>query len=126
VGTIITCCSITAICHYRSWTEWVNFVLGCWTVISPYALGFEALPSATLVHIALGICIAANAAIQLICELGTKISEQPQNEPFGRKETGRQPGDWFSSNMTGSGTIVGCAVPCVWSCCNVLTAIARH
>ncbi|KAB2658004.1 SPW repeat protein [Brucella tritici] len=82
VGTIIICCSITAICHYRSWTEWVNFVLGCWTVISPYALGFEALPSATLVHIALGICIAANAAIQLICEPGTKTSEQPQNEPF--------------------------------------------
>ncbi|WP_374864556.1 SPW repeat domain-containing protein [Brucella cytisi] len=72
VGTVVVCCSVVAICHYRTFAEWINFVLGCWIVVTPYALAFETQFTVTLVHVVLGSCISVNAAAQLICEKRTR------------------------------------------------------
>ena len=71
VGLLIACCSAMALYRYGSWTEWSNVTLGSWAIVSPYLLGFAAAPAATWTSIAVGICVATIATMQLVA--GRKV-----------------------------------------------------
>ena len=65
VGTLIACCAAVALYRYGAWTEWSNIALGCWAVISPFALGFTTEPGPTWSLILVGGCVASVAAMQI-------------------------------------------------------------
>ena len=66
VGLLIASCSIMALYQYGSWAEWSNVSLGSWAIVSPFVLGFAATPEATWTSIAVGICVATIATMQLL------------------------------------------------------------
>jgi hypothetical protein len=66
VGLLIAYCSTVALYRYSSWTEWSNVTLGSWAIVSPFVLGFAAAPGATWTCIAVGICVATIATMQLL------------------------------------------------------------
>lgn len=44
---------------------WVNVILGIWTIISPWVLGFSAIQAATINGVIFGIAIVVLAAIRV-------------------------------------------------------------
>ncbi|RCS21901.1 hypothetical protein DUT91_21055 [Phyllobacterium salinisoli] len=65
IGTLIVCCSAMALYRYEAWTEWSNLILGCWTVIAPFLLGFGSAQTPMWTHVVVGLCVATIAAMQL-------------------------------------------------------------
>jgi hypothetical protein len=63
-GAAIAVISIAAIIAFSNWEEWLNFLLGCWLIASPWVLGF-AHTKAMHVSIALGAMVAFLAALEL-------------------------------------------------------------
>src|SRR5947199_4934511 len=47
------------------WEEWINLLLGLWVLVAPWALGFAESVGAMGNHVAVGIVVAALAAIEL-------------------------------------------------------------
>ena len=47
LGILIAAAALIALFRVMAWEEWVNVVLGMWLVISPWALGFNALATVT-------------------------------------------------------------------------------
>jgi hypothetical protein len=66
VGALIAYCSTAALYRYRTWTEVSNFTLGSWAAASPFVLGFASAPVTTWASIAVGICVATIATLQLL------------------------------------------------------------
>jgi hypothetical protein len=64
-GTLIACCSAAALYRHQAWADWSNLVLGGWTVAAPFLLGFGPETPAWM-HVAVGSCAAAIAALQLL------------------------------------------------------------
>ena len=43
VGILVTFFAISALAEFQLWKEWVNILLGAWTLISPWLLHFSDL-----------------------------------------------------------------------------------
>ena len=65
LGIVIFVIAVAAASALREWEEWVNCVLGLWTIVAPWILGFAAAKGAMWTHVAVGIAVAVLAAIEL-------------------------------------------------------------
>ncbi|MCC6889364.1 MAG: SPW repeat protein [Hyphomicrobiales bacterium] len=63
-GIAIMVLSIAALAAFATWEEWLNLIIGLWVVVSPWVLGF-ADTTAAMVALAVGILVAAIAAVEL-------------------------------------------------------------
>jgi hypothetical protein len=63
-GAAITAISIAAMLAFSDWEEWLNLLLGLWSIVSPWALGFMHT-TAMHVSIGLGTMVAFVAALEL-------------------------------------------------------------
>ena len=66
VGALIAYCSAVALYRYRPWAEWANLTLGAWAIIAPFVFGFGSAPAPTWTSIAVGLCVASIATMQLL------------------------------------------------------------
>jgi uncharacterized membrane protein len=62
VGAAITVFAAAALYAFNEVEEWGNLVLGLWTLIAPWVLGFSAVTTALWVHVVAGIVVAVLAA----------------------------------------------------------------
>ena len=63
-GAVIVALSIAALAAFAVWEEWLNLVIGLWLIVSPWLLKFQGT-RAMRVDVAIGIIVAALAAIEL-------------------------------------------------------------
>jgi uncharacterized membrane protein len=65
VGVAATLIAGAALFAFHRVEEWANVVLGLWTVIAPWTLGFSAVAAAMWVHVLAGIVVVILAAVNL-------------------------------------------------------------
>ena len=63
-GLAIAILAIPALAAFAVWEEWLNLVVGFWTLVSPWVLGFQGTTAMT-VHVVIGAAVAILAAIEL-------------------------------------------------------------
>jgi len=63
-GVAIAALAIAALAAFAVWEEWLNLIVGLWTLVSPWVLGFQGTTAMT-VHVAIGAAVAILAAIEL-------------------------------------------------------------
>jgi hypothetical protein len=63
-GIIIAILAIAALAAFAVWEEWLNLIVGLWTLVSPWILGFQGTTAMT-VHVIVGAAVAVLAAIEL-------------------------------------------------------------
>src|SRR5437868_3466597 len=63
-GIVIAVLAIAALAAFTVWEEWLNLIVGLWTLISPWVLGFQGTTAMT-VHVLIGIAVAILAAVEL-------------------------------------------------------------
>ena len=63
-GIIIVILAIAALAAFAVWEEWLNLIVGLWTLVSPWVLHFQGTRAMT-VHVIVGIAVAILAAIEL-------------------------------------------------------------
>ncbi|MBR0796893.1 SPW repeat protein [Bradyrhizobium jicamae] len=63
-GIVIAIIAIAALAAFAVWEEWLNLIVGLWTMVSPWVLGFQGTRAMT-VHVVIGIAVAILAAIEL-------------------------------------------------------------
>jgi hypothetical protein len=63
-GIVIAALAIAALAAFAVWEEWLNLVVGLWTLVSPWVLGFQGSKAMT-VHVVIGAAVAILAAIEL-------------------------------------------------------------
>src|ERR1700704_4992747 len=63
-GIVIAALAIAALAAFAIWEEWLNLIVGLWTLVSPWILGFQGTPAMT-VHVLIGAAVAILAAIEL-------------------------------------------------------------
>ena len=63
-GIVIAVISIAALAAFAVWEEWLNLIVGLWTLVSPWVLGFQGTRAMT-VHVIVGLLVAILAAIEL-------------------------------------------------------------
>jgi hypothetical protein len=63
-GIIIAVLAIAALAEFAVWEEWLNLLVGLWTLVSPWLLGFQGT-RAMIVHVIIGAAVAVLAAIEL-------------------------------------------------------------
>ncbi len=64
-GIVIAVLAIAALAAFAVWEEWLNLIVGLWTLVSPWVLGFHAETKAMTVSAIVGIAVAVLAAIEL-------------------------------------------------------------
>src|SRR6185437_219161 len=64
-GIAIAALAIAALAAFAIWEEWLNLVVGLWTLVSPWILGFQATTKATTVCVVVGILVAVLAAVEI-------------------------------------------------------------
>jgi formate hydrogenlyase subunit 3/multisubunit Na+/H+ antiporter MnhD subunit len=64
-GIIIVILAIAALAAFAVWEEWLNLIVGLWTLVSPWVLAFQANRTATTVHVIVGVVVAILAAVEL-------------------------------------------------------------
>src|SRR3954466_9311052 len=64
-GIVIAVLAIAALAAFAVWEEWLNLIVGLWTLIAPWVLGFHGNRTAMTVHVVIGIAVAVLAAIEL-------------------------------------------------------------
>lgn len=64
-GIVIAVLAIAALAAFAVWEEWLNLIVGLWTLIAPWVLGFHGDSKAMMVHVIVGIAVAVLAAIEL-------------------------------------------------------------
>ena len=57
VGILLIAAAVGAIFVPRAWEEWTEVVLGLWLAVSPWALGFNTLPNATVSTAVTGVVV---------------------------------------------------------------------
>jgi hypothetical protein len=62
-GIVIAVLAIAALSAFAVWEEWLNLIVGLWTLVSPWVLGFEG--KAMTVTAIIGVIVAILAAIEL-------------------------------------------------------------
>jgi SPW repeat-containing protein len=63
-GLVIAILAIAALAAFAVWEEWLNLVVGLWTLVSPWVLGFQGTTAMT-VHVVIGAAVAVLAAIEI-------------------------------------------------------------
>jgi SPW repeat-containing protein len=63
-GIIIVVLAIAALAAFAIWEEWLNLIVGLWTLVSPWVLGFQGTREMT-VCVVIGAIVAILAAIEL-------------------------------------------------------------
>jgi len=63
-GIAIAALAIAALAAFAIWEEWLNLIVGLWTLVSPWVLGFQGTTAMT-VHVVIGAAVAIIAAIEL-------------------------------------------------------------
>ena len=63
-GLAIAILAIAALTAFAVWEEWLNLVVGLWTLVSPWVLGFQGTTAMT-VHVVIGAAVAILAALEL-------------------------------------------------------------
>jgi hypothetical protein len=63
-GIVIAVLAIAALAAFAVWEEWLNLIVGLWTMVSPWVLGFQGTRAMT-VSVVIGIAVAVLAAIEL-------------------------------------------------------------
>ncbi|SDI44223.1 MULTISPECIES: SPW repeat protein [Bradyrhizobium] len=63
-GLVIAILAIAALAAFAVWEEWLNLVVGLWTLVSPWVLGFQGTTAMT-VHVLIGAAVALLAAIEI-------------------------------------------------------------
>lgn len=63
-GIAIVILALAALAAFAVWEEWLNLVVGLWTLVSPWVLGFQGTAAMT-VHVVIGAAVALLAAIEL-------------------------------------------------------------
>ncbi|WP_051386621.1 SPW repeat protein [Bradyrhizobium sp. ARR65] len=64
-GIAIVVLAIAALSAFAVWEEWLNLIVGLWTLISPWVLGFHASTTPMTVHVIVGALVAILAAVEL-------------------------------------------------------------
>src|ERR1700752_1259173 len=64
-GIVIAALAIAALAAFAVWEEWLNLIVGLWTLVSPWVLGFHAETKAMAVSVIVGVAVAVVAAIAL-------------------------------------------------------------
>jgi hypothetical protein len=62
-GIVIAVLAIAALSAFAVWEEWLNLIVGLWTLVSPWVLGF--VGKAMTVTAIIGVIVAILAAIEL-------------------------------------------------------------
>jgi predicted MFS family arabinose efflux permease len=55
VGAAIFILAAAAIWAFQKWEEWINVLLGLWLIVSPWALGFNTMPTPLWNQIIVGV-----------------------------------------------------------------------
>jgi hypothetical protein len=63
-GIVIVVLALAALAAFAIWEEWLNLIVGLWTLVSPWVLGFQGTKAMT-VHVIIGIAVAVLAAIEI-------------------------------------------------------------
>jgi len=63
-GIVIAALSIAALTAFAVWEEWLNLIVGLWTIACPWVFGFQGTTAMT-VHVVIGVLVAALAAAEL-------------------------------------------------------------
>jgi hypothetical protein len=63
-GIAIAVLAIAALAAFAVWEEWLNLIVGLWTLVSPWVLGFQGTTAMT-VAVVIGAAVAVLAAIEL-------------------------------------------------------------
>jgi hypothetical protein len=63
-GIAIAVLALAALAEFAVWEEWLNLIVGLWTLASPWILGFQGTTAMT-VHVLIGAAVALLAAIEL-------------------------------------------------------------
>ena len=63
-GLVIAILAIAALAAFAVWEEWLNLIVGLWTMVSPWVLGFQGTTAMT-VHVLIGAAVAVLAAIEI-------------------------------------------------------------
>jgi SPW repeat len=64
-GIIIVVLAIAALAAFAIWEEWLNLIVGLWTLVSPWVLGFQGNRQEMTVCVVIGVIVAVLAAIEL-------------------------------------------------------------
>ena len=64
-GIVIAVLAIAALAAFAVWEEWLNLIVGLWTLVSPWLLGFQGSSAAMKVHVVIGAAVAILAALEL-------------------------------------------------------------
>jgi hypothetical protein len=64
-GGIIVVLSIAALSAFAEWEEWLNFIVGLWVLVSPWALKFSDRTNALRAAVVIGAIVAVIAAVEL-------------------------------------------------------------
>jgi SPW repeat len=64
-GIVIAVLAIAALAAFAVWEEWLNLIVGLWTLVSPWVLAFQGNHTATTVHVIVGAAVAILAAVEL-------------------------------------------------------------
>lgn len=65
VGVLIAILAVAALAAYAVWEEWLNLIVGLWTLVSPWVVGFHDTTNATTVCVVVGVLVAALAAVEI-------------------------------------------------------------
>jgi len=64
-GIVIAVLAIAALAAFAVWEEWLNLLVGLWTLVAPWVLGFQGNATATTIHVIVGAIVAVLAAVEL-------------------------------------------------------------
>ncbi|AGK56551.1 SPW repeat protein [Hyphomicrobium denitrificans 1NES1] len=62
VGAVVALIALGALVAFSEYEEWVNLILGLWSIVAPWALGFSTVTGAMWAHVTGGVVIAVLAA----------------------------------------------------------------
>lgn len=65
-GILITFFAGAGMIAYRPWQEGINMALGAWLLVSPWVLGFSAIPSMMWSAVVIGVLVVICSAFGLI------------------------------------------------------------
>jgi hypothetical protein len=77
-GIAIAVLAVAALAAFAIWEEWLNLVVGLWTLVSPWVLGFQGTTAMT-VHVIIGAAVAILAAVEIWI-----MSQHPPRLPASR------------------------------------------
>jgi hypothetical protein len=64
-GIVIAVLAIAALAAFTVWEEWLNLLVGLWTLVAPWVLGFQGNTTAMTIHVIVGVIVAVLAAVEL-------------------------------------------------------------